>query len=153
MQKLSIVSPQTSVPKEKRDSSKRTRPRDYGEWDKFDVEKECEKIDVNLVKGAPAAVVNTRRTKIKTTVNASLLSEQEKLPLANLEKNKGNEAFRANDYEEAVAYYSRSLSITPTAAAYNNRAQAEIKLKHWHKAMSDCGRVLELEPGNMKVAL
>ncbi|XP_056289522.1 sperm-associated antigen 1-like [Pseudoliparis swirei] len=144
---------QTSVPKEKRGSSKRTRPRDYGEWDKFDVEKECEKIDVNLVKGAPAAVVNTRRPKIKTTVNASLLSEQEKLPLANLERTKGNEAFRAKDYEEAVAYYSRSLSITPTVAAYNNRAQAEIKLKHWHKAMSDCGKVLELEPGNMKALL
>jgi len=51
------------------------------------------------------------------------------------------------------AFHYRSLSITPTVAAYNNRAQAEIKLKHWHKAMSDCGKVLELEPGNMKGAL
>uniref|UniRef100_A0A8C2WY07 Sperm associated antigen 1 n=1 Tax=Cyclopterus lumpus TaxID=8103 RepID=A0A8C2WY07_CYCLU len=146
-----IMSSQTSVPKEKRNSSKRTLPRDYGEWDKFDVEKECERIDGNLVKRDPAVAMNTGRPKIKTTVDAALLTEQEKLPLANREKNKGNEAFRANDYEEAVAYYSRSLSIKPTVAAYNNRAQAEIKLKHWHKAMSDCRRVLELEPGNMKV--
>lgn len=35
-------------------------------------------------------------------------------------------------------------------AAYNNRAQGEIKLKQWHSAMTDCQRVLELEPGNMK---
>ncbi|XP_034384847.1 sperm-associated antigen 1-like isoform X2 [Cyclopterus lumpus] len=146
----SIPLSQTSVPKEKRNSSKRTLPRDYGEWDKFDVEKECERIDGNLVKRDPAVAMNTGRPKIKTTVDAALLTEQEKLPLANREKNKGNEAFRANDYEEAVAYYSRSLSIKPTVAAYNNRAQAEIKLKHWHKAMSDCRRVLELEPGNMK---
>jgi len=37
-----------------------------------------------------------------------VLSPNEKLLLANREKDKGNEAFRANDYEEAVAYYTRS---------------------------------------------
>lgn len=40
-----------------------------------------------------------------------VLTQQEKLLLANREKDKGNEAFRANDYEEAVAYYSRSGSL------------------------------------------
>lgn len=40
----------------------------------------------------------------------------------------------------------------PTVAAYNNRAQAEIKLNHWHDAMRDCQSVLKLEPGNMKGA-
>ncbi|XP_068591653.1 sperm-associated antigen 1-like [Cebidichthys violaceus] len=149
----SIPLSQTSVPKEKRNSSKRTLPRDYREWDKFDAEKECERINGNLVKKDPAVMINTGHPKIKTKVDATWLTEQEKLPLANHEKDKGNEAFRANDYEEAVAYYSRSLSIKPTVAAYNNRAQAEIKLKHWHNAMSDCLRVLELEPGNMKALL
>ncbi|MEQ2165037.1 hypothetical protein GOODEAATRI_012877 [Goodea atripinnis] len=81
-----------------------------------------------------------------------VLSQQEKFLLANREKDKGNEAFRANDYEEAVAYYSRSLSILPTVTAYNNRAQAEINLQHWHNAMRDCQQVLELEPRNKKGA-
>lgn len=49
-----------------------------------------------------------------------------------------------------LALHYRSLSIMSTVAAYNNRAQAEINLKHWHNAMRDCQRVLELEPGNMK---
>lgn len=40
-----------------------------------------------------------------------------------------------------------------SVAAYNNRAQAEINLKHWHNALRDCQRVLELEPGNVKGAL
>lgn len=40
-----------------------------------------------------------------------VLSQQEKLFLANREKDKGNEAFRAKDYEEAVTYYSRSGSL------------------------------------------
>uniref|UniRef100_A0A3Q2D2E4 Sperm associated antigen 1 n=1 Tax=Cyprinodon variegatus TaxID=28743 RepID=A0A3Q2D2E4_CYPVA len=81
------------------------------------------------------------------------LSRQEKLLLANREKDKGNEAFRAKDYEEAVAYYQRSLSIIPTLSAYNNRAQAEINLEHWNDAMIDCQQVLELEPGNKKALL
>lgn len=38
----------------------------------------------------------------------SALTQQEKHLLANREKDKGNDAFRAKDYEEAVAYYSRS---------------------------------------------
>jgi len=42
---------------------------------------------------------------------------------AEREKNKGNEAFRAGDYEEALVYYSRSLSLLKTVAAHNNRAQ------------------------------
>ncbi|KAM8871094.1 sperm-associated antigen 1-like isoform 2-T2 [Spinachia spinachia] len=141
---------QTSVSKEKWNSSKRTLPRDYREWDNFDAEEECERIERNLIKSSPAVIMNTRPHQIKTKVDVTLLTEHEKLPLANREKDKGNEAFRANDYEEAVAYYSRSLSIKTTVAAFNNRAQAEIKLKHWHKAMSDCQRVLELEPGNVK---
>ncbi|XP_074510626.1 sperm-associated antigen 1-like [Sebastes fasciatus] len=142
---------QTLGPKEKRNSSK--LPRDYREWDKFDVENECERIDGDLVKNDSSVIIKTGHPKIKTKVDVSLLTQQEKLLLANREKDKGNEAFRANDYEEAVAYYSRSLSIIPNVAAYNNRAQAEINLKHWHNAMRDCLRVLELEPGNMKALL
>lgn len=110
---------------------------------RFDVEKECERIDGNVVKNDRSAIINTGHPKIKTKVDAScnvlsltipinfvvivlscvgmclncvvstihlVLTQQEKLLLANREKDKGNEAFRANDYEEAVAYYSRSGS-------------------------------------------
>ncbi|KAM3614057.1 uncharacterized protein V6R79_009247 [Siganus canaliculatus] len=144
---------QTSVLKEKRTSSKHHVPRDYREWDKFDVEKECEKIDETNHKNDPPVIINQSDPKIKTAVDASLLTQQEKILLANREKDKGNEAFRVKDYEEAAAYYSRSLSIIPTVVAYNNRAQAQIKLKQWHSAMEDCQRVLELDPGNIKALL
>ncbi|KAK2844121.1 hypothetical protein Q5P01_010780 [Channa striata] len=149
----SIPHNKNSSPKEKSNSSKRALPRDYREWDKFDVEQECERIDGNMVKPSPPTILNTGHPKIKTRVDASLLTQQEKLLMANREKEKGNEAFKAKDYEEAVLYYSRSLSIIPTVAAYNNRAQAEINLKQWHNAMGDCQSVLELEPVNMKALL
>lgn len=45
--------------------------------------------------------------KCVVSVIHPVLTQQEKLLLANREKDKGNEAFRAHDYEEAVAYYSR----------------------------------------------
>ncbi|XP_072251020.1 sperm-associated antigen 1 [Leuresthes tenuis] len=143
----------SSVPQERKNPPKSALPRDHREWDKFDVEKECDKIDRNLLKNDPPAILNTGHPKIRTQVNASSLSQNEKLLLANREKDKGSEAFRAKDYEEAVAYYTRSLCILPTVAAYNNRAQSEINLKHWHNAMRDCERVLELEPDNTKALL
>ena len=49
-------------------------------------------------------------------------NESEKETRAVKEKEKGNEAFHAGDLHEAVAYYSRSLQLMPTAIAYNNRA-------------------------------
>lgn len=39
-----------------------------------------------------------------------VLTDKEKLRLADKEKIIGNEAFRSQDYEEAVVYYSRSGS-------------------------------------------
>lgn len=36
-----------------------------------------------------------------------MLTDKDKLHLANKEKIIGNEAFRSQDYEEAVVYYSR----------------------------------------------
>ncbi|KAM9852579.1 sperm-associated antigen 1-like [Aulostomus maculatus] len=143
----SLLLSQHSAPKVKRNPSKSVCPRDYKEWDKFNVKEDCLLVDEK-----PAHVI-TGPPKIKTEVDSTLLTQEEKLLLANREKDKGNEAFRAKSYEEAVAYYSRSLSVVPTVAAYNNRAQAEINLKQWDNAMKDCQRVLEMEPGNVKALL
>ncbi|CAL8247928.1 unnamed protein product [Lota lota] len=144
---------QNAASKAKNKPPKRALPLDYKDWDKFDVDRECEMIDRSESKKDPAAVINSGHVKIRTRVDVTTLTEKEKLLLASREKDKGNEAFRANGYEEAVAYYSRSLSIVPTVAVYNNRAQAEIKLQRWHRALQDCQRVLELEPLNLKALL
>ncbi|XP_052002361.1 sperm-associated antigen 1 isoform X2 [Xyrauchen texanus] len=90
---------------------------------------------------------------IRHTINNTALSAQEKCVLSRREKDKGNDAFRSGDYEEAAVYYSRSLSLMSSVTAYNNRAQTHIKLKRWHTALSDCNAVLQLEPGNVKALL
>ena len=51
------------------------------------------------------------------------LTDQQKIQKAEREKEKGNEAFRSNDFAEALLYYNRSLSLIPTIACRNNRAQ------------------------------
>ncbi|XP_036732180.2 sperm-associated antigen 1 [Manis pentadactyla] len=131
--------------------AKKNIPRDYADWDKFDVEKECSKIDEDYKE--KTGVNKSHLSKIETTIVTAGLTEKEKDFLAAHEKEKGNEAFNSGDYEEAVMYYTRSISVLPTIVAYNNRAQAEIKLQNWNSAFQDCEKVLELEPGNVKALL
>ncbi|XP_051015432.1 sperm-associated antigen 1 [Acomys russatus] len=132
--------------------AKKKIPRDYAEWDKFDVEKECSKIDEDYKE---KTIINNKAhlSKIETKIDTAGLTEKEKSFLAEREKGKGNEAFYSGDYEEAVMYYTRSLSALPTVSSYNNRAQAEIKLQRWDSALQDCEKALELEPGNVKALL
>ncbi|XP_037359135.1 LOW QUALITY PROTEIN: sperm-associated antigen 1 [Talpa occidentalis] len=132
--------------------AKKKIPRDYAEWDKFDVEKECSKIDDDYKE---KTVVNNKShlSKIETRIDIAGLTEKEIASLAVREKEKGNEAFNSGDFEEAVMYYTRSISVLPTVVAYNNRAQAELKLQNWNSAFQDCEKVLELEPGNLKALL
>ncbi|XP_067305575.1 sperm-associated antigen 1 isoform X4 [Pseudorasbora parva] len=136
-------------------------PRPYADWDRFDVEAECSKIDES-----PTHIICPERPTVKQTVNSTGQSvcvcvtdwqcvppAQDRAALARREKEKGNEAFRAGEYEEAVAFYSRSLSLVSSVAALNNRAQAHIRLERWSAALTDCEEVLQLEPDNAKALL
>ncbi|XP_066480177.1 sperm-associated antigen 1 [Tiliqua scincoides] len=129
---------------------KKNIPRNYSEWDKFDVEKECAKIDDRHQEHFSKVRCNSNTILPKTDIDTTGMSTKEKNLIANREKEKGNEAFVAGDYKEAVAYYIRSISAFPTVAAYNNKAQAEIKLQNWHVALQDCETVLTMDPENVK---
>ncbi|XP_039562254.1 sperm-associated antigen 1 [Passer montanus] len=135
--------------------SKKNIPRDYSEWDKFDVEKECSKIDEDCEESNSKARVFSKPSLpiIEKKIDTTGMTKREKIFVATREKEKGNEAFATGDYVEAVTYYTRSLSVIPTAAVYNNRAQAEIKLQDWDNALQDCEKVLDMEPGNIKALM
>ncbi|XP_054047303.1 sperm-associated antigen 1 isoform X1 [Rissa tridactyla] len=132
--------------------NKKNIPRDYSEWDKFDVEKECSKIDEGCEENNSKARFFSRPSipVIEKKIDTTGMTKKEKIFIATREKEKGNEAFATGDYVEAVTYYTRSISVIPTAAAYNNKAQAEIKLQDWYSALQDCEKVLDMEPGNVK---
>ncbi|KAL2308767.1 hypothetical protein Nmel_001831 [Mimus melanotis] len=135
--------------------SKKNIPRDYSEWDKFDVEKECSKIDEDCEESNSKARLFSRTSLpvIEKKIDTTGMTKREKIFIATREKEKGNEAFATGDYVEAVTYYTRSISVIPTAAVYNNKAQAEIKLQDWDGALQDCEKVLDMEPGNIKALM
>ncbi|XP_053915968.1 sperm-associated antigen 1 isoform X2 [Cuculus canorus] len=134
-----------------KETNKKNIPRDYSEWDKFDVEKECYKIDEGCEENNSKARFNRPSLPvIEKKIDTTGMTKKDKIFIATREKEKGNEAFATGDYVEAVTYYARSISVIPTAAAYNNKAQAEIKLKDWDSALQDCEKVLDMEPGNIK---
>ena len=57
------------------------------------------------------------------------------------------------DFEEALIYYSRSISLARTAASVNNRALAYLRLDRYKEALEDCDQVLSLEKENIKAKL
>ncbi|XP_040404546.1 sperm-associated antigen 1 isoform X2 [Cygnus olor] len=134
---------------------KKNIPRDYSEWDKFDVEKECSKIDEGGEENNSKSRFFNRPSLplIEKKIDTTGMTKKEKIFIATREKEKGNEAFASGDYMEAVTYYTRSISVLPTAAAYNNKAQAEIKLQDWDSALQDCEKVLDMEPDNVKALM
>lgn len=96
--------------------------------------------------------------------------------MAEEEKEKGNEAFRAGDYEEALEHYNTSIKMNSNIIAYNNRAMtckkiyfihfvkkeisvkydyifSDIKLQRYNDALNDCNIVLSIEHTNIKALL
>lgn len=134
-------------------AKKPVKPRDYRDWDKVDIEKELEKVDQDDKPKGRSFVDGKEIKDIPEHVETKGLSESEKLMKSNREKDKGNEAFKAGDFKEAIVYYSRSISLQPTAASYNNRALAYLKTEDWMKALTDTNKVLKLEPENLKALL
>lgn len=135
-------------------SSKRVQPRSYQEWDKFDIDKELEKVEKEPEKKELEPVRKTFKAEnVMHNIDTKGMTEEEKKVKAVREKDKGNEAFHSHDYEECILYYTRSISIAPLAATYNNRALAYLRLSRWDEAVRDCNYVLKLEPQNIKALL
>ncbi|KAJ9583961.1 hypothetical protein L9F63_021694, partial [Diploptera punctata] len=140
---------------------KSAAPRDYSEWDKFDADKEILKMELEDERRKEQIAKNKKlqekeKKKIKNEEENSVLNSANNLPsvdkeyLANQERNRGNDCYHTGDYEQAVKFYSNSIVLWPTPAAYNNRAVAQLKLLKYGAVITDCNQVLEAEPENVK---
>uniref|UniRef100_A0A915EX60 RNA-polymerase II-associated protein 3-like C-terminal domain-containing protein n=1 Tax=Echinococcus canadensis TaxID=519352 RepID=A0A915EX60_9CEST len=144
--------------------------RSYEEWDKIgkEIEKELEMDERDEEKSNEIAAVgaekgeerkNNDNEKAVKSVCRDLSKRIHNMPRqirvvhAQREKEKGNEALIAGDYNEALGYYCRSLVFEPTTAVYNNRALLYLRQKKWRLSVEDCNRVLEKEPENIKALL
>ncbi|CAL8072779.1 unnamed protein product [Calicophoron daubneyi] len=145
-------------------SRRGTKPKDYSEWDKLEKEwdkelEDEEKQTAGQTQSKEMCDSNNTTDESDTFKKMSMrefservrnLSESERRQLAIREKEKGNEAFQAKDYSEALAYYKRSLKIFPTNAVHNNRALVYLHMKRWSDAVRECNQVLKEEPNNLK---
>ncbi|KAH8271223.1 hypothetical protein KR018_001620 [Drosophila ironensis] len=69
-------------------------------------------------------------------------------------KDKGNEAFKASRWEEAVQFYTQAIKAGPKhkelPVFYKNRAAAYLKLENYAAAVEDCSESLKAAPGDPK---
>merc|ERR1711963_60287 len=74
--------------------------------------------------------------------------------LAEVEKQKGNELFKAGDFANAVKRYSEAIKRNPTdPKIYSNRAACFTKLMSLDLALKDCDMCIELDPTFIKAYL
>ncbi|GLI60852.1 hypothetical protein VaNZ11_003066 [Volvox africanus] len=63
---------------------------------------------------------------------------------------RGNDLFKAGEYESAYECYSRSVGLQPTCLGHANRAMALLKLRRWQEAVEECTRAIELDSSYVK---
>ncbi|CAI5716045.1 unnamed protein product [Hyaloperonospora brassicae] len=60
-------------------------------------------------------------------------------------KKRGNDFFRAKNYEEAIREYSLGIDNEPTATLYSNRSAAYCALGHFERARRDAEEAIALD--------
>ncbi|OQV14393.1 putative Sperm-associated antigen 1 [Hypsibius exemplaris] len=131
--------------------NKRIKSSDFTSWDKYDVHAELLKIDEKHDEEKRDRVTGCHGLAEFVRIDDKATSEKE--PIALREKEKGNEAYRAGDYNEALSYFNRSLSVQMSLVVINNRAQVYIKLKKFAEAVSDLKYILSNDSQNVKALL
>ncbi|CAD7703396.1 unnamed protein product [Ostreobium quekettii] len=89
---------------------------------------------------------------------------EESTPEENAEnyKNQGNERIRVANklkkkfyFQEAIKYYTKGIDIkckddNLVSTLYGNRAQGELLLGNWRRALNDARQAIEINPNNLK---
>ena len=128
-------------------SSNRIKSSDYQAWDRFDVDKEVELIDLEERPSAPAIITKSKKLEIDSRLTAA-----QRQFFALNEKNKGNDCLRVEEFEDALHHYSKSIELDPVLATYNNRALVHLKLNNYDRCIDDCSKSLAIET-NFKALL
>lgn len=111
----------------------------YSAWDKYDADKECEKVD------------NEKTISAADYDDLSDETDEENIDSSMAEKDKGNNFFKANDFESAIKCYNRAIELYDCDPVYfANRAMCYLKLENYEKAESDCSLSLVLDKKYVK---
>ena len=66
--------------------------------------------------------------------------------MADAEKAKGNEFFKAGDFKQAIEHFSNAINILPSHVHYSNRSACFCSLKEYGDALTDAELCIKLNP-------
>jgi len=135
--KPSNIKPQKEDKKEKKASDAKLKSCDYASWDKFDVEAACEEIEKEVEddEGSDEEEMELERKRVEAVA----------------EKERGNAAFKAGNWDKAIEKYTRGLQLDPENCVLSaNRAMALLKKGQFAAAEIDCSLALSIDPTYVK---
>lgn len=145
--------------------------RDYFRaWDKIDIESLENEIDGEDKEIVEEPVLRDKKTDVqekklqkrlekerqelqslRQKINTNSLTKSERVFMANIEKCKGNEFFKNEEFQDAVSCYTKSIALDDSnPILYANRAMASIRLDNLEQAVLDCTKALHLDPAHTK---
>ncbi|XP_056000993.1 RNA polymerase II-associated protein 3-like isoform X2 [Ostrea edulis] len=127
---------------EERKPRKRISGYDYRAWDKLDIDKLCD--DVEIEEKSDSSEYETDEE----------WEVERKKQQAAMEKDSGNEYFKRGDYTNAIESYTKGMGLDPTNPILPaNRAMALLKEQKYAAAEMDCMTALTLDPLYVKAYL
>ncbi|XP_075713132.1 RNA polymerase II-associated protein 3 isoform X2 [Rhinoderma darwinii] len=120
----------TETKKNEENKNPKRKLHDYDYWEKLDVDKALQELDKedNTNESMSAESDSGDEDGIRINTEKALA-----------EKEKGNNYFKAGNYDEAVQFYTRGMNADPyNAVLPTNRASAFFRLKKYAVAESDC---------------
>ena len=122
----------------------------YSSWDKFDADKELEKLETESSgpKYEPPKKTAEPRTKVLVKGGRTQVSEAERL------KDQANLSFAGHDYEKALKQYQESLTMEPTeelkTILFSNRAECFLRLRKYHESIAEAEKALAVNSNHTK---
>lgn len=106
------------------------------------------------------ADIERMMSRVKPKFEAQERSRKSGLSRTELFKEKGDEAYKAANFETAIEFYAKCIdalgasSESPLAVkAYSNRAACYKQISNFDGVIGDCTAVLEIEPENVKALI
>ncbi|KAH8242606.1 hypothetical protein KR032_000522 [Drosophila birchii] len=158
-------------PQPEKAKESRIKSTDYRKWDKYDPDEEILRMDLEEerskeegdlkmpIKDKPATKKELKNEKDamyeRLQTQLKRLSQVEREQFAEKHRLRGNEYFKAKEYDSAIEEYNCAILYDPENAArsYNNRAITYMKQSNYVAAIMDCEACLQLEPENIKARL